>query len=117
VTGVDVVPKAVDAARRRAHAAGLDVDFFVGDVTALRDAGIGPGFSFLLDVECFNHLGDSQRLAMGREVNAVASTDATMLLLGWARARRGPLPPGVDKDDLTTAFSGWQVEDERPYEG
>jgi len=117
VTGVDVVPKAVATARRRAETAGVEVAFFEGDVTALRDAGIGSGFSFLLDVECFNHLNDSQRLAMGREVNAVASNDATMLLLGWAPARRGPLPPGVDQDDLTTAFPGWQIVQEQPYEG
>lgn len=117
VTGVDVVSKAVAGARRRAHATGLDVDFFVGDVTALRAAGVGSGFSFLLDVECFNHLNESQRLAMGREVNAVATAEATMLLLGWAPARRGPLPPGVDKGDLTTAFPGWQIAEEQPYEG
>ena len=89
----------------------------MGDVTALGGAGIGSSFSFFLDVECFNHLNDPQRRAMGREVNAVATADATMLLLGWARARRGPLPPGVDERDLTTAFPGWQIVETRPYEG
>lgn len=66
VTGVDVVPRAVASARRRAQTAGVDLAFLVGDVTALRDAGIGSGFSFLLDVECFNHLNAAQRVAMGR---------------------------------------------------
>ena len=117
VTGVDVVPKAIAAARRRTHSTDLEVDFVVGDVTALRGAGVGSGFTLFLDVECFNHLNDRQRLAVGREVNAVASADATMLLLGWARARRGPLPAGVDKDGLRDAFPGWQIVEERPYEG
>ena len=116
VTGVDVVPKAVAAARRRAHAAGLDVEFLVGDVTALGGVGVGSGFSFFLDVECFNHLNEVRRLAMGREVSAVAAPDATMLLLGWAPARRGPLPPGVDRDELTTALPGWRIVEEWPYE-
>lgn len=117
VVGVDVVPKAIRAARQRAQEAGVDVDFVEGDVTQLRSAGIAPGFSFILDVECFNHLGDAQRANVGREVNAVASPNATMLLLAWTRARRGPLPPGAGPDDLTTAFQGWQIVDEHPYVG
>lgn len=117
VTSIDVVARATAAARRRAHTSGLELNVVRGDVTALRAAGVGPGFSFFLDVECFHHLNDSQRLAMGREVNAVASADATMLLLGWVRARRGLLPPGVNEEDLTTALPGWEIIDERPYEG
>ncbi len=117
VVGIDVVPKAIDAARRRAREAAVDVEFIEGDSTALRSAGVGSGFSFLLDVECFNHLSDAQRAAVGREVNAVALPDATMLVLVWARARRGPLPPGASRGDLTTAFSGWEVVDEHAYEG
>lgn len=117
VVGVDVVPRAIESARRRASEADVDVAFFEGDVTALRSAGVGSGFSFFLDVECFNHLSDAQRAAVGREVNAVASPDATMLLLVWTRARRGPLPPGASRNDLTTAFSGWQIVDEHTYEG
>jgi SAM-dependent methyltransferase len=117
VVGVDVVPNAVRAGRRRARAAGVDVAFFEGDVTALRDAGVGSGFAFFLDVECFNHLNDVQRQAMGREVDAIASADATLLLLAWARARRGPLPPGASREDLQTAFRGWRIVEEQPYEG
>lgn len=117
VVGVDVVPRAIEDARRRAQETGVHAAFFEGDVTALRSAGVGSGFSFVLDVECFNHLSDAQRAAVGREVNAVTSSDATMLLLVWARARRGPLPLGATRDDLTTAFSGWRVVDEYAYEG
>ena len=61
VVSVDVVPKAIRAAQRHALDPGVDVEFIEVDVTALRSAGVGSGFSFLLDVECFNHLNDSQR--------------------------------------------------------
>jgi hypothetical protein len=117
--GVDVVPKAIQAARRRAQEAGSDVTFVEGDVTALRSAGVGvgSGFVFVLDVECFNHLNDAQRAAVGREVNAVTSADATMLILVWSRARRGPFPPGATGDELTAAFTGWQILDEHTYQG
>jgi SAM-dependent methyltransferase len=117
VVGVDVVPKAIHSAQRRARETGVDVAFVAGDVAALRRAGVGTGFSFFLDVECFNHLSDSQRAAVGSEVNAVASPDATMLLLVWARAHRGPLPRGASADDLTRAFSGWKIVDEIAYDG
>ena len=113
VVGLDVVPKAIDAARRRAREAAVDVAFVEGDATALRSAGVGSGFSFLLDVECFNHLNDSQRAAVGREVNAVAAPDATMLLLVWARARRGPLPPGASRHTDPRSTSGVAPADGR----
>ncbi len=117
VTGVDVVPKAIRAARRRADEAGVDADFLCGDVTALRDAGLATGFSLLLDVECFNHLDDDQRGAVGREIDALATDDAELLLLAWTRARRGPLPPGVDHPDLRRTFPRWRIAEERPYDG
>lgn len=117
VVGVDVVPKAVRAARSRAGTAGVDVSFLEGDVTELRSAGVGSGFSFILDVECFNHLSDSQREAVGREVDAVAAVDANLLMLVWRRARRGPLPPGAGRGDLEKAFPAWRIDEEWPYEG
>lgn len=117
VVGIDVVPRAIRAARQRAQDAGVDASFVVGDVTELRDAGIDSEFSFFLDVECFNHLNDSQRRAMGREVDALASADATLLLLVWSRGRRGPLPPGASRQDLQAAFPRWQIVEEVPYEG
>jgi hypothetical protein len=109
---MDVVPKATDAARRCAAAAGVDAVFIEGDATALRDAAVGSNFTFFLDIKCFNHLNDAQRQAVGREVNAIADADATMLLLVWSRARRGPLPPGANRDDLTSAFPEWQIVEE-----
>ncbi len=115
VVGVDVVPKAVHTARQRAEEAGVDITFHNSDVTALREAGIESGFSFFLDVECFNHLNDEQRTAVGQEVDAVAAEDASMLLLVWSPARRGPLPPGADEEDLARAFPGWRIQDKQPY--
>lgn len=117
VVGVDVVAKAIRRARRRAQDDGVDVTFIEGDATALHDAGIGTSFSFVLDMECFNHLGDAQRASIGREVNAVTTSDATMLMLVWRRARRGPLAPGARPEDLTSAFPGWEIVGEQAYRG
>ena len=116
VTGIDVVEQAVQAARQRAQEAGVSAEFVTGDVAALSEAGIGSSFSFFVDVECFNHLTDEQRIAVGREVDAVAEPGATLLLLGWRRAARGPLPPGVETDDLRAAFPNWGIVSQEPYE-
>jgi SAM-dependent methyltransferase len=117
VVGVDVVPRAIDAARNRSQQAGVDVTFKNGDVTALRAADVGSNFNLLLDMECFNWLSDSDRSRMAQEVDAVAAPDATLLLLVWARARRGPLPRGADRQGLESTFPGWGIIDEHPYEG
>jgi SAM-dependent methyltransferase len=116
VTGVDIVPRALRRARERAQEAGVEVRLVEGDVTALRAAGVGSGFRFLLDFECFNGLNDAQRKAMGREVSAVADDDATLLMLTWVPGRRWPLPRGASREDIQVAFPDWKVIDEDTYE-
>lgn len=116
VTGIDIVPKAISRARDRAKAAGVAARFVCGDTTALQSAGIESGFQFIVDFECFNHLKDTQRLAVGRGVTAIAAPDATLLVLAWIPARRWPLAPGADRRDLATAFPEWKVVDEEAYD-
>lgn len=109
VTGVEIVPKALRAARERVREAGVEVRLVQGDVTALRAAGIGSGFRFVLDFGLFHGLKDEEREAMGREVSAVATPDATMLMIAWAPGRRGPLPRGASRQDIEAAFPSWTV--------
>lgn len=116
VVGVDNVPVALRRARARAAAAGVDIRLVEGDVTALRRAGVGSGFRFILDLGCFHGLDDAQRAAMGREVSAVAADDATLLELVWAPGRRGPLPRGASPQDLERCFPGWKVVGEDPLD-
>ena len=113
VTGVDVVDKALQRARAKVDAAGVEVELVHGDVTALRETDVGSGFRLLLDTGTFHGLKDHERLAMGREVDAVAAPDATLLLLAWPRRRR-PLIRGVDVSEIEEAFSGWAVSDVGP---
>ncbi len=117
VVGIDVVPQAIDAARRNARSAGVHVSFICGDVTELEDVGVDPDVSLFLDVECFNHLDDLQRRRVGHGIDSLASPDANVLLLTWRPARRGPLPPGADEDDILTALPGWQVTRTEDYVG
>lgn len=113
VTGVDLVPKALRRARERAEEAGVEVQLIEGDVTALRDTSVASGFRFLLDFGLFHdELTDEQREAMGREVSAVATSGATMLMQAWAPARRRLQPRGASRGDIEAAYPAWKVIDE-----
>ncbi len=111
VTGVDVVPKALERARERVEAAGVEVRLVQGDVTALRRADVGSGFRLVLDTGTFHGLADAQRAAMGREMTALCAEDATVLLDCFAPRRRGPLPRGASRADVERAFPGWEITD------
>lgn len=113
VTGVDIVERALRRARGRVrHVAdrpGLDIRLVRGDVRDLRSAGIGSGYRLLLDTGTFHGLGASDRLAMAREVDAVAAEDATLLLLAWEPRRRGLLPAGASRAEIERTFPGWTI--------
>jgi SAM-dependent methyltransferase len=113
VTGVELVPKALRAARRRLDASGAEARLLQGDLTALREAGVGSGFRFVLDLGAIHGLTDAQRRAAGREVGAVTDGGATLLILAWVPANRGPLPRGMSRDDLQAAFPDWEIVDEQ----
>jgi SAM-dependent methyltransferase len=90
VTGIDVVPQAVEAAQKGAESEDVDVNFVCADVTAMSPADVGKDFEFLLDIGCFHGLRDEQRMAMAASVDAVAADEATLLLLAFQPGRRGP---------------------------
>jgi hypothetical protein len=56
VTDVDLVEKAFHRARVRVRTAGVEMKLSRADVTALRRAGIGDSFRFILDTSTFHGL-------------------------------------------------------------
>jgi SAM-dependent methyltransferase len=114
VTAVDNVEKAIERARKRVRAAEVEVRLVQADVARLRSAEVGSGFRLLLDLGTFHGLSPADRVAMAREVTAIAAPGATLLLLAWAPRRRGPLPHGADRSELDAAFPGCHINDEGP---
>jgi SAM-dependent methyltransferase len=111
VTGIDIVEKALRRARERVNGAGVEMRLVHGDVTALRESGVGSGFRLVLDTGTFHGLADGQREAMGRGVSAIAAPDAAVILDCFTPHRRGPLPRGARRTDVERAFPGWQITD------
>lgn len=108
VTGIDIVAKAIRRAQARLAGEAFEVELVQGDVTKLQDAGVGSGYRLILDTGTFHDFTPDQRAAMGREVDAVAADDATVILTVWPERRR-PLIRGVDRDGIEDAFPGWEV--------
>jgi len=112
VTGVDMVPRALTAARRRAAAAGVSPRYVLGDATRLQELGIGDDFTLLLDFGCFHTLPSDQREPYVESVTAVAAPGATLLIYGFARPPRlAPMHAGLTPDEIRERFEhrGWQV--------
>ena len=91
VTAVDMVPKALTAARRKATVAGVTPRFVEGDVTGLPDLGVGDGYTLLLDFGCFHTLPDDRRPAYVSSVSRVAAPGATSCFAA-SSGRPGPPP-------------------------
>lgn len=116
VTGVDIIPKAVRAARERAKQAGVEARFDQGDVTDLRGAGVGSDFGLVLDFGTVHGLSPERREAVGREVSAVTAPGATLLMYAAAPGFRWPLPRGASRSDVEAAYAGWSVIDQDEFD-
>ncbi len=103
--GIDLVPRAIDAANRRGIPGAR---FVVGDVTDLPAAGLGT-FDFFLDVGCLQGLDAEQRAAVGRGVTALANPAATMLILAFQPTRIRALTGAVSREEVEAALPDWEV--------
>lgn len=114
VTGVDIARKALRRAERRVRDAGVEMQVVTGDATRLREDGLAGSYRLVLDTGTFHGLSPDQCRLVGREVDALAAADATVLLLAWEPRRRGPLPRGVGPDEISACFTGWEITDVVP---
>jgi SAM-dependent methyltransferase len=112
VTAVDMVPKALATARRKASGAGVAPRFIEGDVTRLSELGVGDGYDLVLDFGCFHTLPEDRRPAYVAGVSSAAAPAATMLLYGFKRPpKAAPIHGGVTAQEVRARFcpAGWDV--------
>ena len=109
VTAIDFVHIALERARAKAAAAGVGVRFQQADATQLASSGIGTGFNLIVDSGCLHGMSDEGRAAYVREVSAVATPGATLVLVGYSeRDRRGPR--GFNRPEVERRFGAeWEL--------
>jgi SAM-dependent methyltransferase len=105
VTGVDMVPRALAIAHRRAEEAGVSLRFVEGDVALLVDFG------------CFHTIPPDRRDAYVESVSKVAAPGSTFLLFGFARPPRlAPMEAGFTAEEVRERFNGhrWNLVSAEP---
>ena len=105
--------EALDRGRERVRAAGVEMKLVQGDVTRLSKGEVGDGFHLMLDTGSFHDFDTEQQRGMARSMDALATRDATIILLSWPRRVR-PLIRGVSREEIEAAFAGWRITDVEP---
>ena len=76
--GVDFIPKAIHAARKKAKRAGVDVNFVVGDVTRLDQ--IQGQFDLILDIGCYHSIDPTGMSAYREQVRRLLAPGGSYLI-------------------------------------
>ena len=95
VSAVDIVGSAINTARRKAHQAGVQVDFYQEDVTRLK--GITGPFNLILDIGCFHSLKTKGKVAYVRNLERLLAPGGTFLLYAFVKETKSSdsgLTPG-----------------------
>jgi SAM-dependent methyltransferase len=100
VTAVDIAPSAIEQARAKAAAAGVDVDFRVADATVLD--GLDGGFDTVLDSAMMHCLSDADRQSWLAAAHRVSVPGARLHVLCFPDFVAGafPLPGNIDEASL-----------------
>jgi ubiquinone/menaquinone biosynthesis C-methylase UbiE len=112
VTGVDYVSKPLDAARAKAAAAGVTVDFRQADATRLES--VGSGFALIVDNGCLHGMSADDRDAYVRGVGAVTAPGGHLLIVAFPPGGSFGVP-GIAPDEVRRRFvDGWTVISSEP---
>lgn len=110
VVAIDLVPEAVALAKNRADAAGVAVEWLVGNVLDLPERVRGRRFQTLLDSGVFHVFGDDDRRTYVRALHAVAAPGARLDVIVFSDKEGGEGGPRrVTRSELEAAFlDGWE---------
>ena len=110
VTGVDISPRAIEAARAKAAERGLSARFLVAD--ALRLDRLGEQYDVILDSGTFHVFADEDRPRYLASLAAVTRPGGRIHPLCFSDATPGSWGPRrLSRQELTTAFAdGWRLD-------
>jgi SAM-dependent methyltransferase len=104
VTAIDYVTQPLDKARAKADAARAVINFARADVTRLSSAGLGDNFGLIVDNGCLHNMSDADRDAYVREVSAMATPGARLLIVAFAPGGRFGVR-GVEPAEMERRFA------------
>ncbi len=107
VSGVDFVGRAIRTARRKARQAGVQVKFYLDDVTRLK--GITGPFNLILDIGCFHNLQGREKITYIQNLERLLDTGGTFLIYGFIQTDLEQ-KDGLSKDDLEAFSRFMQLE-------
>jgi SAM-dependent methyltransferase len=87
-TGVDFIPKAIKAARKKARQVGVDAKFLVGDVTRL-DPIEGP-FDLILDIGCYHSLDSAGMQAYREQIRRLLAPGGFFIIYLFFKTEEQP---------------------------
>ncbi len=109
VWGVDMTPRAIEIARRKALERDLPVTFLVQDALALEN--LGRTFDTIIDSGLFHALSDLERARYVRSLAAALRPGGIYLMLALSELEPGEHGPRrVTQREIGAAFGdGWQI--------
>jgi cyclopropane fatty-acyl-phospholipid synthase-like methyltransferase len=109
VVGVDVSPRAIERARRKAGERGLTVRFEVADALSLGELGLT--FDTVIDSGLFHVFDDADRARYVTSLASVLEPGGTCYLMCFSDRQPGTMGPRrVSQEELRASFSdGWDV--------
>jgi cyclopropane fatty-acyl-phospholipid synthase-like methyltransferase len=109
VVGVDVSPRAIERARRKAGERGLAVRFEVADALSLGELGLT--FDTVIDSGLFHVFDDADRARYVTSLASVLEPGGTCYLMCFSDRQPGTMGPRrVSQEELRASFSdGWDV--------
>ena len=100
VTAVDFSAKAVRTARRKARAAGVEVEFLCADVTRLK--GVGGPFDYALDIGCLLGVRPEERVRYAETLARLLRPGGNYMLYAWFPRRVGRRIRGIAPEEVET---------------
>ena len=94
----------------------VEVRYLEGSVATLQDVGVGSDFRLVLDFGIVHGLAPTEVEVVARELSAVATSDATLLMYAFSPGRKGPTPRGLSREEVEAAYAGWRVVDEQLFD-
>jgi SAM-dependent methyltransferase len=109
-TGVDISPRAIGIAARKARERNLVARFVVGDVLDLAD--LGERYDTALDCGLFHVLGDSDRARFVDSLRAVVVPGGCYHMLCFSDREPGDYGPRrIGRQEISATFAtGWRVD-------